>query len=282
MDQLDVRVTAEGTTAQAPRQVIVAVDRSPFADRALRPAVAVACRIGATVSELSVVGDGDDVAGAEVPARRWDGTAVDPVTVVGDNAGVAIVEYVAGRPDCLVCLASHGRRWPASSLIGSTAATVVAGSAQPVLVVGPSVEPAWDLGGRVVVCVDGDAVPPELLDVAVRWAGLLDARLDVVMVVEPVPASSGARRSDDPEAYMAGVVSSLQARVADVDGHVIFDTIGPAPGVRSWLHADPVGLVLVAGHARPGRAEIPLGHRAMQIIHSSPLPTLVVPVVSVR
>lgn len=174
--------------------------------------------------------------------------------------------------------ASHGRRWPASSLIGSTAGSVVAGSEEPVVVVGPSLEPAWDLGRRLVVCVDGGAPSPDMLDVAVRWAGLLDARLDVVMVVEPVPDPPVAGPSERPEAYVAGIVRSVQANVADVAGHVICDPIGPGPGIRCWLDADLAGLLLVANHSRPRRAEVPLGHRGLQILHASPLPVLVVPI----
>lgn len=33
-----------------------------------------------------------------------DGTAVEYATIVGDDAGLAIVEFVAGRPGSLVCL----------------------------------------------------------------------------------------------------------------------------------------------------------------------------------
>jgi nucleotide-binding universal stress UspA family protein len=281
VEQLSVTEPARRTLAPAFRQVIVAVDRSAFADRAVRPALAVARRVGATVTAVTVIGEGDAVAGEDAGPAHWEGTGVESATIAGDDAGLAIIEFAAGRPGSLVCLASHSRRWPASSLIGSTAATVVAGSHEPVLVVGPNVEPGWELGDRVVACIDGEAATSNVLDVAVRWAALLDARLDVV-IVEPPPVSPDGRRSDDPEGYLAGVVRLLHGRAAALGGQVIYDAIGPGPGIRSWSEADPAGLLVVANHSRPRHAEVPLGHRALQILHASALPVLVVPIPPAR
>jgi nucleotide-binding universal stress UspA family protein len=263
------------------RHLIVPVDGSVLAQRALGPALVLANRLNADVTVVTVVEDSDSadaVVESAVATARGYGQVPDSVVLTGTDAALAIVEYLDGRPRSAVCLSSHGRRWPASTFVGSTAASLVAGSDLPVVVIGPGFYEKWELGDRVVACVDGQPGSAATLSAALRWAALLDVDLHVVMVAEPAPpAFLPGHGRIDPDSYLDTVVSASADGPVVLTAEVIWDPVGVDSGVRSWLDDRPTGLLAIASHSRPHRAEEPIGHTGLQIIHDSPIPVLVVP-----
>jgi nucleotide-binding universal stress UspA family protein len=65
--------------------------------------------------------------------------------------------------------------------------------------------------------------------------------------------------------------------VDDIVGEVVFDRIDAAHGLRAHLDAQPAGLVAVTTHARTGLDRIRLGTASVDIVRTSPVPALVVP-----
>jgi nucleotide-binding universal stress UspA family protein len=270
-------------TADVER-LIVPLDGSVFAERAVQPALKLAGRLGVEVTAVFVSRRRPDDEGPEVVAsasRLWDGwtARVDTELLVGDDAGLAIAEYADRFVAPVVCMSSHGRRWPASTFIGSTASMVLARSHRPVIVFGPSMSDQWVLDGPVLACVDGHSGSEAMLPTALGWAALLGVSMDVVMVAEPAPVSLGPV---DPSEYVASVARSLSGEVTEVTGTVIWDPVGVGSGLERRLRDRPGGLLAISGHSRPHRGDQPVGHHGLAIIHDSPVPLLVVPLPAPR
>jgi nucleotide-binding universal stress UspA family protein len=111
--------------------------------------------------------------------------------------------------------------------------------------------------------------------------------LTVIVVAEPVPPPTrGPTRrlfgpDGDAEAYLDSVIAQLPASGPAAGGkvraEVVYDPIGPADGVVSYVEEHPADLVVVRSHARTGVRRLTMGSVAAAIVHSNPSPVLVVP-----
>ena len=136
--------------------VLVPLDGSPEADRALDPAIVLAHRTGVAVTLLSQEVEGSDEGRgdhlAALAARHGGEATIDTVVVDRESAVLAITE--ACRPGTLVCMASHGRG-RSQSVLGSVAEAVLRTVGRPVLMVGPRAEVDRSLGERSCGCLPG-------------------------------------------------------------------------------------------------------------------------------
>lgn len=269
--------------------VVVALDGSTFADRAVPAALMLGRAFGAEVHVVSVASDdaqADDlrrhatsvVAGVVTDDRVHVVTAADPAAAIGG---------VADELDpALVCLATHGRGRIAGALLGSVAAAVLRGSRRPMVVVGPDHREGTGLRpARLVACVDGSPASEQVLPVAASWARTLGLQLDLVTVAEPTPApvraeATGFRHHgpDHPEQYLDGLVQDWSRNGLVPVAVPVYDPISPAGGLRAHLDDHPAALVAVTTHARSGVERVALGSVAARIANISPAPVLVVPV----
>ena len=267
-------------------QVVVPVDGSRFAENAIEPGRALAERLHVSMTVITVVPPGRLEASA--------GPVPGALVLVGDDAGDTIGEYADDVEGSVVCMATHGRGWPASAFIGSAASMALARSERPMVLVGPGCQPGWTLEGAVLVAaVDGQAGSELMLPVAARWASMLGIGLTIVTVAEPVPPPlrpQGAHPlhglHGDPQAYLDKLVVSLADFEGPISGQVIWDPVGPAVGLRSFI-GEPAGgdgsahaLLAVSSHGRSRRPGIPLGRSALHIVHESPVPCLIVPLLA--
>jgi nucleotide-binding universal stress UspA family protein len=225
--------------------------------------------------------------GAEAEAAGFEVDTSEPSGnwrfLTGDDAGVAVGELADETVGALVCMSSHGRGWPSSSVIGSAAAVVLAATGRPLVLVGPACREDWRLGGRLTACVDGEVGTEAMLPTAAEWSTALRAQLTVVTVAEPAPEPLRPGHTPfhhgptDPQAYLDRLSGGLGGTPDRVTGTVIWDPVGVTDGLEEWLGPDPVGLLVISSHGRRPRPESPLGHTARRIIHRSPVPVLVVP-----
>src|SRR5579871_752888 len=123
------------------RHLLVPLDGSEGAARALPVARALAGRLGAEIHTVSVATAPEHAGELRDHAAKLLGT--DPAdervhVVVGDDPARTIRAQAATLAPCLVCMATHGRARVPEAVIGSVARNVVAASAQPVVTVGPA------------------------------------------------------------------------------------------------------------------------------------------------
>jgi nucleotide-binding universal stress UspA family protein len=262
------------------QHVIVPLDGSDHADRALQPAMEVAGRLGASVTLLRAVHPDDvDLATAELRERleRFEVPGADLVIDTMNGPVGAIVQAVADRPESLVCMTTHGRSGLSRALLGSVAEEALRQLDVPFLLVGPAYDPAIGVGTCVIVPVDGSHRSEAVLPIATQWSDALDAPLWVVIVVDPADAERVAAEGGDLQenAYVHRVASQMPAMRHEVDWEVLHNA-DPAVGITEFVEARNGGLVVMATHGRSGLARVALGSVTARVVRDHTGLTLVV------
>jgi nucleotide-binding universal stress UspA family protein len=284
--------------AVAVKHVLVPLDGSEFALRAVPTARALARRFDAELHTITVADHGEiDRIRALASATLgvpFDSPRVavaddgDPATVIADRAGAL--------GSCVVCLTTHGRGRLGGAFVGSVARSLLQRSTDPVVALGPMADnPGWSPRPRrwpeplsvprVLACVDGSSASEQVLDITMAWARALDMSVTILTVAEdalapvrPTRTQTRYGRHADAEAYIDELVQRWHPHLPEIDGEVVRDPIGVASGVRAHLDQRPAGLVAVTTHARTGLPRVLLGATAASIVHASVAPCLVAPV----
>jgi nucleotide-binding universal stress UspA family protein len=253
--------------------IVVPLDGSPAAERALAPAIALVRRTGAPVRVLSrVLADDKEELTAYLAgvARRYDEiTDVDTEVVDRESIPDAIVDGL--RPDSLVCLSSHGRGGLRRATLGSITEALLRTIDRPALVVGPRAVRA-SFAGRVVAALDGSRESERVVAPAIAWATMLGEPLWLAEVCQR------DHRADVGDTVDAGWLAAV-ARAAGVDG---WDTLHDRTAAHGLVglaasRVTPTGLLVLATHGRTGWSRLRLGSVTAATIHDAPVPVLVVP-----
>jgi nucleotide-binding universal stress UspA family protein len=263
------------------RTVLVPLDGSDLSEHALEPARWLAAHLGATVHTV-VVGYVDDPRWYTryTQSLRERSPQLVPHFVAGLDVASGIVDLAAQLPDCLVCIGTHGRSRSAA-LLGSTFVDVARSQPEPLVAIGPHADVPRCDARRVVACVDGTATSEQILPLAGGWARRLDATLDIVAVVEPLPPlpTHGERHGrgalTSPTAYVTELTRRPELVGLDVEAHVAFDPLGPEQGLVGHLAIHPATLVATTSRLRIHVDRALHGSTASRIIHASPVPVLV-------
>jgi len=290
--------------------LLVARDFSSVSDRAVRYALDVAARTGATLHVLHAEvlheapdpdaeggrSPGDDFSrflddvkqGGSVSADALDAVTIKEVVRRDVSAGPAIVNYAAEADVDLIALGTHGRRGPSRILLGSVAEEVVRRSDQPVLSVrgdaDDRVESSPRIVDRILVPVDFSDPSREALRTAKEWAALYDASIDVLHVVaeriQPAFYTGGVQSIYDMEPDIEQkMMDRLEAFVGDTGGperairpHVIVGNA--APDIAEFVDTESIDLVAMSTHGRTGLDRFLLGSVAEKIIRHVHCPVL--------
>ena len=287
--------------------ILVARDFSSVSDRALRYGLSLAARTGATLHVLhaevlhdaedgSAPGDGigalrAEIAGTEaVSAAALDAVSVVEVTRRDVSPAPAVLRYADEENVDLIALGTHGRRGPSRILLGSVAEEVVRRAEQPVLTVRGEDEGGRTLPvglqDRILVPIDFSEHSREALRTAAEWAGLYDARIDVLHVVEedlhPAFYVGGVRSVYDVEpdlddkvrAKLNDFVSETIDDGDDVEAHVRTDSAPSA--IAEFVEANGVDLVTLSTHGRTGLERFLLGSVTEKVVRHVRCPVLTV------
>lgn len=275
--------------------ILVPLDGSTTAERALRIAYAVAERIGAEVVAMRVRTHSDDDAHEphgddgdtgesylRAAVRRFTDSAPTRLLVVdGDPASQILA--AASPPDTMVCMASHGRTGLTRLVLGSVAEEVVRHAAAPVIVVGPhgTSVPLRSERAHLVVCTDGSPAAETVVTPAASLSNLLGTTCDVIHATPPdedvsldlLPAPVPIR--DRAEGACRRCCELLRDADVDASAHLLFGE--PAGAVTGHARRTHASFIAVATHGRSGFARATLGSTAADIVRLSPCPVLVVP-----
>jgi nucleotide-binding universal stress UspA family protein len=214
--------------------------------------------------------------------------------VVGDDASSAIEQRVDELESCLVCMSTHGHGRFAGAIIGSVARSLLESARQPIVVVGPLAErpretvprpPAPLTVPRLAACVDGSPASETVVPVALDWAAVLGMSVTILTVAEPVPPpvrpDAPWRRhhgpDEDADAYIQRLGAQWSGHAVAVDTHVVYDPIGPGPGIQAYQEEQPTGLIAVTTRARSGLQRAIFGAGAAAMVQWSRSGALVVP-----
>lgn len=240
--------------------LLVARDFSSVSDRAVRYALDLAARTGATLHVLyaevlheAPAPDGTEDRSPEerspagdlstfreeleergaASAEALSAVSVEEVRRRDVSPGPAILSYASEADIDLIALGTHGRRGPSRILLGSVAEEVVRRADRPVLTVrGDDEEQPMRSPGtidRILVPLDFSDYSQQALRAAKQWADRYDATIDALHVVA---------ETLHPAFYVGGVTSiydmdpDIEENVRERLEEVVSDTEGAAVEVR--------------------------------------------------
>ena len=292
----------------------VCLDRSPFADRVVPHAVALAKAFDAKLTLLHAL---------EPPRDRPDATPTDPLewelqrtqarkhlaAIESEHSSAdlpMLTEVLEGRPAeeirdwvsshnvDLVVLGSHGASGWTEWSLASTARKLIEGIPGSVVLI-----PAWSVQeplkrevtyDRILVLLDGSRRAESALPAALSVARSHGSDLILLHVV-PHPERSCPCPLDEEEHDLDQRLIDRNTRAAQIylegvrkrvagDGLRVRALVSIDGDVRSEiLHrvaADHVDLLVFSGHGSSGRAELPFGSVASFLLENSTVPLLIV------
>ncbi len=279
--------------------ILIARDFTPASARVLRHGLALAAKMQARLHVLHVT-DRDDrpYPAREIPdvrdelqqagvASAEDLMAVPIKGVSQKEGGVAhtILRYASEEEIDLVALGTHGRDGPRRLLHGSVAEAVIRRADRPVLTVRGDREGGTIRSGeieRILVPIDFSEYVQETSQVAVEWARLYDARVDLLHVVtgkgEVPPADDTTSDEDAPEKRARRALMDIGRRVSalGVPMGVHVRTGTPAPTINEVIEAEGTDLVVMSTHGHTGMKRFFLGSVAEAVIRHGTCPVLTV------
>lgn len=258
-------------------EILVPLDGSRAAERALAPALELVERTGVPLRLLSraLAGEEEQLTAYLADLADRHAGVTDIETEVEERDAIPDAIAAAMGSGTLVCMSSHGHSGPVRAVIGSVASALLRAIDVPALVVGPNVpDPATIGGGRIVACLDGSDLAERTLEPAQRWSGALGLPLWLVQVVPPGLAVEERTHGDVVEgAYLAG----LAGAVGGVAGWDVVHHNDPAAGIVALDGVDPLALLALATRGRSGWSRLVLGSVTSTVIRHSTVPVLVVP-----
>jgi nucleotide-binding universal stress UspA family protein/uncharacterized protein (DUF302 family) len=257
-------------------QIMVPLDGSDLAERALPCAQRLAAVMGATLHVVRVVEPPAPPARVRVPINAYntfmreqiaeahayltavrarlsqDTTPVQTVHLVGECPD-ALLSYEQRAGIDLVVMCSHGRSGAARLLLGSVAASIVKYGAAPVLLVRACGEPV-DLE-HAIVPLDGSPRAEAALHVLAGLAGSVIRWVHLLRVIDAGADGPGA------EAYLVEVCQ----RLAPLGLACTTEVAWGDPAERIIARAGQTDLVLMATHGRTGIVRWTLGSVADRV-----------------
>ncbi len=260
------------------KRVVVPLDGSDLAARAIEPARMLADATGATLRLMTaepLVPWHEEIERAseyiEQQAAATGLTSVETI-VVHDRAARQAIFAEGQVQDTVVCMAAHGRSGVGYATLGSVTEAVVRESTQPLLLVGPElVIPGSPFrNADLIVPVDGSAASESIVPIAADWAQMLHLRPRVVAALH---RDHGADESSAAQ-VVERVAHTLQQAGASPTSEVLG---GPdaATAIVDYATTGPAALVAMATHGRTGLARVALGSVTMRVVHQSRCPVLV-------
>jgi nucleotide-binding universal stress UspA family protein len=261
------------TEATVPKTLIVPVDGSKAAEHALACAQRLAAHLEACDLVVMTVDLDDGERRRDYVnhlAGRVAGVPLRAECVTGDPAA-AIIRMMEQEPDAAVCMATHARGRVAGPLLGSVATEVVRGTRVPVLLVGPRCEMDWwHEPAQLVACWVGSGSHP-ILQPAREWSTELGMDLSLLGVFHPLDLAATV----DPRAQFAPALAHLDADHDHIRTVALQDDF-PAGAIVQYAKDLPATTLALTTRARTGLGRTALGSAAMEIVHRSPCPMLVV------
>lgn len=259
-----------------PHEIIVPLDGSDFAARALPVARSIASRIGARMIVMSTRWEGGaDGLGAYLDrvARDQGDVATETLLVDTHPAASAIASVASAHPDSIVCMTSHGRSGARWAILGSVTEEFLREAHAPVLLVGRHCASDWpDRIEHLLVCVDGSDAAQADVPATSEWAKVLGLDVRVVMVFHPLDVDSATNPNKTVEAITQRFVSQgVAASAVTIAGTYVAGTIA------DYAKTLPATLIATNTSGRSGVARAVLGSVALGVVNLSPCPVIVTP-----
>lgn len=280
------------------RSILVPLDGSPMAERALPHALAIARRAAATVRIAHVHSLLDSVEPWQLlysdtlsdrlrrkkevylqSVMRRIGRRVDQqvAAMVIESGDVTRSLCKAAAGVSLVVMATHGRGLIGRLMHGSTSHTLIRELPCPLLLIrgNDSTVALTDdpLPRRVLIPLDGTRFAEKVIPSAAAIGRLTGAHFTLAHFqdIERVSMGSGL---DDPDGYLRGAAMRFQGLLPTLRTEVVTSDRRIATAIRSVAEELEVDLIALATHARRGVARLVSGSIADSIVRRAITPVL--------
>jgi nucleotide-binding universal stress UspA family protein len=284
--------------------IVLPLDGSPIAERALPYAASIARRSGARIvlvgavhghtfpaidpsdAQTQVIDQAQSTLDAAVSRLEASGVTAES-HVYSDDPVHAILDAAQRKAADLIVMSTHGRSGLGRMVYGSVTDQVLRRATVPVLLVPSIVERPWptDAPLSLLVPLDGSELAEEALTAAEVLAEAFDTRLTLLYVVESpthplygegyayVPYEedvelAGARQ------YLEGHVDRLRERGRQAEAKVMVGQAASAIPVAA--REGGANAIVMATHGRGGLARLMLGSVATSTLRQSTVPLLLV------
>jgi|GEM_PF-63966 len=282
------------------RVILVPLDGSPLAERALPQALVLAHLSEARIVLLQVIPPTDDGVTSEAEeegfirageaylrelAKREAGGLEVETAIRGGEPAMAILEEVKRRDVDLVVMSTHGRSGPGRWIYGSVADAVMRHSPVPVILVPASWQaiPHPDHPPRILVPLDGSTVAEEVLRPVGDLATAMGADLVLVRVVEPHPTTYTGMDylANDPTQELIGARAYLERVATDLKSTgrtvSIQEEFGfPVTTIQEQTLTQEVAMIAMATHGSGGITRLLLGSVATGLVQRAGVPVFLV------
>jgi nucleotide-binding universal stress UspA family protein len=258
-----------------PKTIVVPLDESALAERALEVARPLARELSAPVVLVTTAWADPLRAPAylESVVARGPDDHIETEVLPESSAADAIRHVMHERSGGMVCMTTHGRgrlRWAAA---GSVAEDVIGASSVPILLVGPRGEPTWSRPARrIIVAVDGSPAGMTAVRHACEWAKALDLQVVVSCVVHPLDVEG----AEHPEKIFEPHEALVRAEGLPVESQLISSRF-VAGALVDAAEEPPATMIVMAVHRHSRLARLALGSVTMGVLAMSTCPVLVVP-----
>ena len=283
------------------REILVPLDGSPLAERALPFARALALATGArllliravppprlsewTADHAKVMADAQEYLDSILPGSVR-GQPIETAFYFGDPALTIINEAHHHSADVIV-MSTHGRSGFGQWIYGSVAEEVFRHVSIPIVIVPSHCQRDWSSSRTniIVIPLDGSELSIEAIEPAEELAQALNASILLARVV-PRSVSQQVERLAQPVALRAGPVDHLTA--ADTLEEIaqgirrhgrtvttnLIESDDPGVAIAELTHAPNVAAVAMSTHGRTGVARLAMGSVAARTIQQAECPIL--------
>ena len=286
------------------KTILLPLDGSPLAERAVAYASALARRTGAELLLVQAVRahtlPGIDPSESQIECTESAELYLDSIAsrvgmrgvvatchVYYDDPVSAILDASHRHHVDMIVMSTHGRGGLGRMLYGSVADQILRRASVPVLLVPSSVDHAWSADGpeTVVIALDGSALSEQALTASKVLTEAFRSKLTLLRVVQPLPyplygdGYAFAELDENAEvaearSYLAQRAGSLEADGLTVETRVVLGEPARVIGtVARDLSAD---VVVMATHGIGGLGRLLLGSVASATLHRSTAPLLLV------
>ncbi|MCB9003858.1 MAG: universal stress protein [Ardenticatenaceae bacterium] len=287
------------------KKILIPLDGSELAERALQPALSIAQATSATLVLLRVIPplflSVDPIVYDQISQQSEDEalaylrdlqsrqippeTAVHLVTISGPVAGT-ILQYAQEHACDLIIMSSHGRSGVSRWVYGSVAEKVLHGACCHVFIIRAQIESELFTHKRILVPLDGSELAEKALPPAVSLAHALGVEIVILGVIPPAHLTIEtttmkqqadyleSHESEDAQAYMQTIRASLSGQnlinqVETIKGPV-------AETIIDYANTHRIDLIVMSSHGRSGIGRWIFGSVTEKVLRGASVATFVI------
>ena len=290
------------------QRILVPLDGSPLAERALPAAITLAQALSTTnpcelhilrvvppimvaleptlYTETIHLGEEESKSYLATVALEYADSGV-PIVPAAKTGSVAetIINYAQENDIHLIVISSHGRSGLSRWVYGSVTQKVLRQSCCATLIIREQIEQAVGIFKKILVCLDGSALAEQVIDSALALAQCSQAEIILLRVIQPanllfdmetadqVQESVTALERGEAEAYL----NTLMQKLPQTEGILSARTLlgAPADTIIDFAQEQQVDLITMSSHGRSGISRWIYGSVAEKVLRGAKCATLI-------